>query len=306
MISWSDLQSQAQYLVGDTTASVLTALKRDMNTAIRDIRAKMGASYVMEEEYTVTAAVSTQYQPLPADFFKVKFVSWEQSDIKYTLEQVHNPVVWDRLNQETANTGSPPTHFYIRHRAGRDELGLFPIPSVASDSNGLVIGYIMDPPDLSVDDSTITIGVTADDETITSSAAFTQAMVDGKRWIRGTEASGGDHNWYRMITFTSTSSVELERKYEGATDASVTATVAQIPLIPKNTDHLPTYFAAAHFFFRKRDFPKGREMMGLYLGGIRDAIAYWNQKSTQQVAKHGRRPFFRVDPNIPPRNLTSV
>ena len=308
MLSWSTLQSEAQNLVGDTTSAVLTALKRDLNIAIRDIRTRFKGSYVLEDEYTVSTTTTIgQYYPLPADFFKLKAASWKLSNVKYPLIEVQNPLIWEQLNQDTANTGTPPTHCYIRHRAGRDDIGLYPNPGSNSDTNGLLIYYIIDPPDLSVDDSTLTVaGFTNDYETVTPAAAgFTSVMIDDKRWLKPDPATGGDGNWYRMTTFTSTSSIELDRKYEGLTDASVSLTVAQIPLLPKNTDHLPAYFAAAHFFFRKRDFAKGNDMLNFYEKGIAQNVGIWNRKSTQQVGRHGRGSFRLSNPNVPPRGMTS-
>ena len=129
-----------------------------MNISIRDIRSKFKGVYVMEDEYTVSTTTTIgQYYPLPADFLRLKAASWEKSDVKYPLIEVHNPLVWEQLNQKTTKTGTPPTHCYIRHRAGRDEIGLFPNPGQNSDTNGLLIYYIMDPGDLGVDDVSISI-----------------------------------------------------------------------------------------------------------------------------------------------------
>lgn len=307
MLSWSELQAEAQALVGDATATTLTRLKRDLNVAIRDIRVKLKGIYVMDAEYTATTVASTQYYALPADFGRVKTVSVEIDDVKYPLQEVQNSLIWESMNEVTDNTGDPPTHYYIRHRLGRDEIGLFPIPATACDTNGLLLIYIADPPDLSVDDSALTVaGFTNGDATVTHAAAgFTSAMVDDERWLKPDVATGGDGNWYRLLTFTSTSSIELDRNYEGLTDTSVSATVAQIPLLPKNTDHLPAFYAAAMYHYRKRDFSKGRELMGLYKLGIQEAKGEWGQKSTQQVGYHGRSKRV-LDPNIPPRGLSSA
>ena len=307
-MTWSTMISEVQGLTGDSTTTTLTRLKRDLNYAIHDIRAKLKGVYPLENEYLATTVASTQYFALPADFLRPKVVSVEISDIKYPLQEVQNPLIWEQMNEVTTNTGTIPTHYYIRHRLGRDEIGLFPIPTAACDTNGLLIYYIADPPDLSVDDVALTVaGLTNGDATVTHAAVgFTSVMVDDDRWLIPDVATGGDGNFYRMITFTSTSSIELDRTYEGLTDTSVSLTVAQVPLLPKNTDILPVYYANAMYQYRKRDYSKGREMMGLYKLGIQEAKGEWGQKSSQQIGRHYPRGVRTVNPSLYPHDMTST
>ena len=208
-----------------------------MNIAIRDIRAKFMGVYVLEDEYTKTWAASDQFDSLPVDFFRAKNVTWLLNSIRYPLIEVQSPLVWDQFNQNPNSTADIPTHYYIRHKAGQDEIGLYPTPSSASDTDGFVLTYISNPPDLSVDDTALTVaGVINGDATVTHAAAgFTSVMIDDKRWLKIDAATGGDGHWYRLLTFTTTSSIELDKKYEGLTDTSVSLTVGQVPLLPKNT-----------------------------------------------------------------------
>lgn len=306
MLSWSQQQSETQNLIGDTTSAQLTAIKRDMNMGITKVRSVLIGSSVMEDEYTQTWPISTQSQPVPSDFFRPKTAVWQKSNIKYVLKEVQSPLIWQKYNEVTTNTATIPTHYFIRNRAGRKTIEIWPKNSAASDTDGFLLVYIMDQPDLTVDDLTVSAcGFTNDSATVTSAAGFTSIMVDNKRWLKADPATGGDGLWYRMITFTNTSSIDLERKYEGLTDASVDVTVAQISLLPPDTHILPCYFAAANFFYRKRDFSKGNTMMALFESGRQDAVRLWNQKSTLQTGSYGRNPYRFYDPNTPPRNVTS-
>lgn len=305
MITWTTLQSEWQNLVGDTTSAQLTAGKRDLNIAIRDIRAKMAGIFPLEDEYPVTTDTTNQYYPVPADFLRFGSATWTKSSIQYPLIEVKSKQKWALLNQVSTNTSNPPTHCHLRYRGGYAELGIWPLPSVASDANGLLLFYQPDPPDLTVEDTTIFAAVTNDLATVTSVGLFTELMVTNRRWMQ-VPLDNGDGQWYRMKTFTSTFSIALERKYQGPTNAGLTTNVAQIPLLPPNCDYLPAYFAAAHFFYRKRDYTKGNTMMTLYHQGIAENHSIWSNRSTLKTGFHGDRAILPGDPNNPPRNLTSI
>lgn len=305
MISWSNLQTITQDLVSDTTAGVLDDLKRYLNVGIRDVRTMFKGSFVLEDEFAITTVASTQWSDLPIDLLKVKWAKLTISSTDYYVEEEQDYERWAELNRVSTYTSTIPQCFYVKYTAGRPRIGLFPIPASAGT---LTLTYIFDPADLSVDDVSLTAAsFTNGDATVGHAAGFTAAMVDDKRWLLPAVATGGDGHWYRMLTFTTTSSIELAKNYEGLTDTSVSATVAQLPLLPLNTHILPAYFAAEMYFLKKRNIGMADRMESLYRRGIVSNGGIWNQKGTSQVRHHNRfRRMSEIDPNIPPRNLAST
>ena len=151
----------------------------------------------------------------------------------YPVTEVQDPHMWNDL-KITPFTSDIPEFYY---RFG-DTIEAYPTPS----STGTVFefNYKKKIIDLSEDDSTVTVSFTNDDETITSSGAFTSAMV-------GQYVLGLDGYWYEIESFTNANSMELTKVYEGTTDSGST-TIGQISTMPDGFEKLPLYRAVQEYF----------------------------------------------------------
>lgn len=303
MLSFSDVRTTIQDLISDTTTAVQTDTDRYYNQGVKDVRTKLGGIYVLEDRFNFTTVIGTQYYDLPVDFLRSKKVTVEMGDRIYTLGEIKDYDYWNMINDTVGNTGDPPESYFIRYIAGWPEIGFYPIPATASDTDGVVIDYIADPPDLSAADVTVTVaGFTNASPTVIDSE-FTAVMAG--RWLKPDVATGGDGNWYKIASISAGVSATLEKNYEGLTDTSVTCTVAQVALLPKNAHMLPCYFAAAHYYMSKRMGGEADRYWALYNGGIRDLLISWRKKGASQVGYHGRRLGKYNDPNWPPGIVTS-
>src|SRR3990167_3105669 len=136
MLSFSDARTTIQDLIQDVTSATQTDTDRYYNEGIRDIRVKFGGVYVLEDRYPFTTAAGTQYYDAPIDFLRSKKFTVEMGTTIYNLEEIKDYDYWNELNNDTGNTGDPPQYYFVRYTAGHVEIGIYPIPATASDTNG--------------------------------------------------------------------------------------------------------------------------------------------------------------------------
>ena len=124
----------------------------------------------------------------------------------------------------------------------RDHFELWPIPGASGDTITLVASML--DRDMTIEDfTTTTVTVTNNDATITHvGTSFTAAMVG--RWFQTT----ADQTWYRIASFTSTSSMELETVFEGTTASGASYTIGESPEIPPELHELLPHGVAADFY----------------------------------------------------------
>ena len=103
---------------------------------------------------------------------------------------------------------------------------------------------------LSVDDYLDgTVSLTNGDATVTgTSTTFTPAMVG--RWFEVTDTTNPDYGWwYRVASYTSATSIELDNTWQGTTTASaVTYRIGQCPEIPEEGHILLVDGVTADFY----------------------------------------------------------
>lgn len=248
--TYSTLQTACQDYTRDTDSTTLTFLKNEINRSQRFIFAEL-AEFITTKTQTASTVASQQYYHYPPDLNSIETVTITIGAVTYTLDVIDSQEKWNEFNAVTYAPSSIPRFYFPR----RDDFGIWPIPT---DAHTITFTYTYKLRDLINDDYTTgTITATQNSQTITGSGTtFTAGMVN--RWFKATT----DGYWYRIATFSSTTSIALESVFEGSTVSGGTYTIGESPEIPSELHILIPYHVAA-----------------LYYGGYRkdsSMAIYWN------------------------------
>lgn len=155
------------------------------------------------------------------------------------------------MNAVTFSGTAIPRFFFQR----RDDFGIWPTPQGAYT---ITLTFIPRHKDMSASDYTTgTVTVTNDDATVAGSGTtFTAAMVG--RFFK----SDDDGFWYRIKTFTSTTSIELENVFQGTTAAGESFTIGDSPEIPEEIHPHLAFRAANMYFIQLRKNPSQSAVWG--------------------------------------------
>jgi hypothetical protein len=256
---------------------------------------------VTERTKTITSVASQATYDLPIKFHRLKSATYTSGGQQMPIEIVESQEIWNELQYINTGTSDTITHCFVNYPLGINEatISLFPTPSSAS--NSLIIVYESKEVDMTEDDYTDgTVTVTNGDATVTgSSTTFTAGMVG--RYF----ATDNDKNWYRIESFTSTTSIELNKAFEGTTGATQTYRIIEAMPIPERLHTLPIFYAASFIYGMKGGTQEQIKYMGMFNTGLQQAkSALGMGKSTSQVFKSHKflRPF--VNPNLHPRTIS--
>ena len=218
---------------------------------------------------------------------------------QYNAELIQDIELWRQINSTTTQSTSNFVQFcFIKN----DRIELYPIPSSA---NTATIRYRFIEKELTQDDYTTgTITTLANEGTaITGSdSTWTAGMVG--RYFK----INADGQWYKISTFTSTTSIALQNEYQGTAIAagSEAYTIGQIANIPPGTHELAVYYAVWRWALMKKDVQMGREFERMWKEGIGDALATSADRSSSGVvrSRFGIRRRGIVNPNYFPENMS--
>ena len=135
---------------------------------------------------------------------------------------------------------------------------------------------------LTIDDFTTgTVTVTNNDETIThSGTGFTALMVG--RWFRVTQ----DGYWYRIASYTSTSSMELETKFEGSSGSSLAYVIGESPELPEEAHILLSYGVTSDWYRGpKKDKKTADDWQKMYDEGIEKIQERYAERSDSVLVR---------------------
>ena len=201
------------------------------------------ANYINQDQATntTTTVAGTQYYPLIPGVMTLDSLTVTIGSVTYTLTPIYDQAIWNQLNALTIQPSAIPQYYLPR----KEDYGLWPIPQAAYTVKPY--GFTRDR-NLSVEDySASTVTVTIADATVTGAATtFTADMVG--RYFTVTSEVPGHNYWYRIITFTSTLSIELDRPWHHATQAGVSYIIGESPEIPEETHILLPDGTAADFY----------------------------------------------------------
>lgn len=249
-----------------------------MNIGYKLVLADLGRPVTEKTSSTITTVADQQFYTLPIDCLFVKSIILTIGTVKYTLTEEESQEGWDYLNQYQLKSSIPEKYFLrLNHGVGKSEFGGYPIPSTAGYTFTIV--YEVIDKDMTIDVfNTGNVTLTNGDETMTHSATgFTAAMV-------GRYVKGSDGFFYRIASFTSTSSVELDQKYEGST-VTTGALIYEIFNLPEEIQILPVYFALAHYFGQKKDTTQENKYWTLYTASLASAKIRHGTKSRSALTR---------------------
>lgn len=300
MLSFNDLYTQTQKIVSDSTSDTLTTIKMFINEAKTLMMEDLGLS-VTERTVVIQSVASQQEYDLPIKFGRLKTVTFESNSQDSPVDIVESQEHWDELQYINNATSDIVTHCFVKNPLGINESTLLLFPTPATASLDITVVYESKEVDMTADDYTTgTISLTNGDATVTGSGTtFTSAMVG--RFL----ASTTDKNWYRIESFTSTTSLELNKNFEGLTASGQTYRIIEAIPVPERLHTLPIFYAASFIFGIKGNSQSQIKYMGMYNDGFNRAkqtLALG--KSTSQVfrARRSIRPF--SNPNFSPRVIT--
>jgi uncharacterized protein YaiI (UPF0178 family) len=234
-----------QQMAGDTSTANLVLAKRDINEGCAVFMNRLGRKF-NKEYITGNLVLNQQYYQLPSGVLRISEVKCLSGSTYFMPQLVTSEEEWNNLNA-TTNTGSYPTHYYIR---GFNEVGLYPIPS-ANVTDGLVVSYEPQHVDLTQDDITTgTVTVSNGSQTIThSGTSFTPQMVG--RYLQITD--GTDGKWYKIGAYTSSSVLSLENYYEGISGSGRTYKIGEVCKLPQGYQDAPVYYALERYYLMQND-----------------------------------------------------
>jgi hypothetical protein len=296
MYTFQQLYETVQDEVGDSNSSTLVFIKRFINDGLKLFRSPLRRYYTRLEK-TANLVANQQYYQMPEDANRISGVVVTVNGQNYPLRQVQSEDMWRRLNVVPANTINVPSHYFIR---GKDEIGIYPIPT-SNVTDGIQIYYEPKQVDMSqADYTTGTVTVTNGDATVThSGTGFTQSMTG--RYIQIT--NGDDGNWYRIASFTSTSSVELENYYQGIGGSGKTFIIGEVPDLPDEYHPSLIDYACGRYYKRKGDKQLANNYMADFNAAFIRCKQDYGNKTTGVVIDDMQNKIYNIF-TIPPNTMT--
>lgn len=283
MLGFQKLYEETQEQVKDTSAASLVVIKRGINQGAKKFGAVLNRDWRTTKRLFSTVGTQ-QYYFLPADCIRIKTIVITIDGTEYPLVEIANEDEWNDLNR-TDTTSDIPEHYFIR---GNNEVGIFPIPATSNANAGL-FRYERRMRDMSqADYTTGTVVLTNNSTTITGTGTtFTSAMVG--RWIR-IDDPNGDGMWYKIIGFTSTTVMTLEKAYDGDTTTSLAFTISEMPDIPEEFHESLIDYGCYRYYLRRKD----RTQASAYLNSFKDSVVeceanYSSKTSSQYVRANANR-----------------
>jgi hypothetical protein len=246
MLTFQDQYAKLQKITGDYSAEGLETFKEDLNEGATIFLNRLGRKF--NRKYKTTNLVAgKQYYQFSADILRISTIRCLNGDSYYTPRLVADEDYWNSMNT-VANTGSYPSHFFIR---GFNEVGLYPTPSTAVAA-GIEVSY--EPQHVQLTKADFTTGtVTVENGSVAvthSAAGFTSDMVG--RWLQVTD--GTDGRWYRIASYVSSSQLNLENYYEGITAAGRSFRIGEVmAAIPQGYQMAPVFYALQMFYLEDGD-----------------------------------------------------
>jgi len=296
MLSFQGQYTQCQNLTQDTTADALTFFKTSLNTGQRILESELGSFYT-EETASVTTIASTSTYKTPADFIRLKKAYITIDDVRYVMDEAHDEEEW-QVYKRNVDTVTSDTLFKIFVR--RDNFEVYPTP--ATDDLTITLIYEAGNREQIADDYTTgTITTLANGAAAVTAAdtTFTSAMAG--RYLKVTS----DGVWYKIATFGTTTTLTLDKNYEGLSIASGTEVyiIGDMPITPEPTHQIPCFYAAMQYYMGfKQSISKAEYYRKLYESNLKRAKATFGRRySSKYIPGRSPRP---VNSNWYPRNMS--
>lgn len=300
MLTYTQLYKEVADNCGFSTGTSSTSLRNaqaHINLALRKFK-NSSRRYWTRKEVTTNLVAGQQYYTFPEDMVRITTVRATSGSLTLPVTVIDSEELWNRINLIPAMTVGIPTQGFVR---GRNELGLYPIPSM-NVSNGLIVSYESRQPDMSIDDNTaLTLNVTNNSNIImAATGTFNSKMVG--MWVSVTD--GSDGNWYQIVGYTDTTHVTLENYYQGPTATGVASIVAQVPDIPEDYHQALVDYACYRYFLKRKDKETAGDYKALYQDSLNDYKKVYAMKTTG-VTQNDLTPYEYNMFGLPPQNVTA-
>jgi len=259
--------------INTSDTNAMNVIDDNVNDSIRTICNLQGGKLrFLEATKNMTTVADQETYQIPNGFRKLIDMyiyngAGSSSDVIYSPKMVFDPTIWKRVLQSHLGTQEVPYFTYVEGTTFKIQ----PIPSVTG--NLIVLRGRLQTRDLSIADYTtgtitsITNGGTA---VVGSGTTWTADMVG--RYIQitnTTAANGGDGFWYKIGSYTSATSIGLEKPYEGTSISGGTASyiIGQCSPIPEAYDIGIVYRATALYWDNQGDLTRGKSYWMKYDGG---------------------------------------
>lgn len=280
MLTFTTAYNRAINMVGISSSTNLQDvinMKSDVNQGLRLFK-NASRRYWTRKEVTANLVAGQQYYTFPEDMVRITEVKANTGGYNWPLVNVDSEALWNRFNVIPSNTVIVPQFYFIR---GRNEVGLYPIPSVSTTA-GLIVSYEPRMTDMSLDDTTTTtVTVTNGSQYITSpSTNFNTNMVG----MNFSVTDGSDGNWY-LITAATATQLTLENVYQGPSNSTVACTIGLVPDIPEEFQLGLVYFACYNYYLKRNEMANAALYKGLYEDLLMQYKQAYANKTTGVVQK---------------------
>jgi hypothetical protein len=281
--TFTTLIQQSVDLITDpsTTASqtglsdTATYVKKQINQLVRDLQARTN-NFMTQNISTTSTVANQQGYYLPVDCHTIEAITVAVAGRNWPIQPVELDK-WLELNRTVFASTQFPTYYLRREK----DFLIWPTPG--SSGNTITLYYNRILKDLTNADYTDgTVSVTSGVSTITGTGTtWTAAMVG--RYFQ----VNNDGAWYRILSWTSTTSMTLETDYDGSTAAGVNYTIGESPEIPEQMHQFIPYGVAANYYGGvRRDQETAQTMLNYFYTGdynnssrdpqqCRSGVDYW-------------------------------
>ena len=221
------VQSCIDYTLNTETSSPTTRTNarsffiKEINRTVRWIYDYLNLYKTEFTNSAITTTSGTQYYNKKNFMGNIVSITVTINGIAYPCTPIDSYDAWNRLNAQTYSGTVIPRFFFQR----QSDFGIYPTPG----TTGSVVTVVYNPAlkDMTLEDYTTgTIAVTNGDATVEGTGA-TFTGYAGK-WLKIDD----DGYWYRISSITDADTLELEKNFEGTTDASSTFIIADTPELP--------------------------------------------------------------------------
>ena len=288
----------AQSISSDSSATTLTAIKRDINIATGVIRHQL-SKFIFEETRTIASVADQQAYQLPVRTVRIAAVTYTSGSIPYVLREVADRNEWQLINESTTTTSTYPEYFYV----DKDQIHLYPTPNASADTITMITEERvkdMDRADYTAGTVTVTNG---DATVIGATVAFsTVTNIEPGDYFK----ANNDGLWYEIASITDASNLELQKTYEGTTLATQSYTIGEQALGAYEDLHiLPVWWALSQFYATRRDENNEIKYMTLWNEGYSQANENYSKRTATNIIPSRRtrsHPYGRA--NAYPINVT--
>lgn len=279
------MQTKAQRLAKDDSASTLTQLQEDMNTGYHMFNAKLSRYFSRKQQFTNLIASQQIYQT-PIDCVRVMgMTAIVTQNYQPVLKEIRSEFEWRQITSYPMESNWP-TYYYM---IGNDELALWPVPS-ADVVSGLRFYYQPQDHDLSIEDITststgATVTVSNGSPTVTATTTIFSAEMVGL-WFQVTGVT--DLSWYEIVEATSTT-LTLKSAYVGLSGSGKAFRVGQQSIIPQEYADAPMHYALGNYFSAQGNETRANMHLGsekspgMFYNMISDCLEEYSSSNTSSV-----------------------